>query len=83
MESTTSVRKYYSEIDVARGFVLFLTVFAHTLTGHTFWFNWVSSFIMQAFFFLSGMTFYPDNFDGFGHFLKVKIKKLVIQYFAI
>ena len=83
MESTTAVRKYYSEIDVARGFVLFLTVFAHTLTGHTFWFNWVSSFIMQAFFFLSGMTFNPDKFDGFGHFLKVKIKKRVIPYFAI
>ena len=34
MESTTAVRKYYSEIDVARGFVLFLTVFAPVSYTH-------------------------------------------------
>lgn len=83
MNSVTTSKKYYSEIDVARGFVLFLTVFAHALPSHQLWFDWISSFVMQTFFFLSGMTFKPDRFESAGQFLKVKFRKRIIPYFAI
>ncbi len=71
-----------SEIDAARGFALFLTVFGHVLMRNELWFNWIFSFHMPAFFFLSGMTFRPEKAGGFGTFVKSRFKKRLVPYFA-
>lgn len=73
----------YDEIDVARGFALFLVVFTHVLLTHGNTFNWIISFHMQAFFFLSGMTLKPERYQGFPQFLAHKFKKRIIPYFLI
>lgn len=72
-----------TEIDVAKGFTLFLVVFGHVLESHGTWFNWIFTFHMPAFFFLSGMTFRPEKYRGYGHFLKEKWKKRIVPYFVI
>ena len=53
-----------TEIDVAKGFTLFLVVFGHLLPLNTTLFRWIFSFHMPAFFFLSGMTFRPEKYNG-------------------
>lgn len=73
----------YDEIDVARGFALFLVVFTHVLLTHGNLFNWIISFHMQAFFFLSGMTLKPDRYKGYPDFLAHKFKKRIVPYIVI
>ncbi|MDO4294736.1 MAG: acyltransferase family protein [bacterium] len=72
-----------TEIDVAKGFALFLVVFGHVLESHGLWFNWIFTFHMPAFFFLSGMTFRPEKYLNYRHFLKDKWKKRILPYFMI
>lgn len=83
MDTPTVRKKHYEEIDVAKGFALFLTVFGHVLTARQVWFNWIFSFHMPAFFFLSGMTFRPDKYPSAAAFFKDKFKKRIIPYFVI
>lgn len=70
------------EIDIARGFALFLTVFGHVVLRDSLWFNWIFTFHMPAFFFLSGMTFHPETSENFGGFVKNRFRKRLIPYFA-
>ena len=81
MQTTSRPRR--TEIDVAKGFTLFLVVFGHVLESHGTLFNWIFTFHMPAFFFLSGMTFRPEKYQGYGHFLKEKWKKRILPYFII
>lgn len=64
-----------TEIDVAKGFALFLVVFAHVLDRDSIWAYWIFMFHMPVFFFLSGMTFRPEKYKGLPEFLKDKWKK--------
>ena len=50
-----------SDIDIAKGFALFLVVLGHVVTMHHTIFRWIYAFHMPAFFFLSGMTFRPEK----------------------
>lgn len=81
MHTAPTARK--TEIDVAKGFTLFLVVFGHVLESHGTLFNWIFTFHMPAFFFLSGMTFRPEKYRNYGHFLKDKWKKRIVPYFII
>ena len=54
-----------TEIDVAKGFALFLVVFAHVLDRDSIWAYWIFMFHMPVFFFLSGMTFRPEKYVDF------------------
>ncbi len=72
-----------SYIDVARGIALILVVWGHLLSGATFTFQWIFSFHMPIFFFLSGMCFHPEKFDTLQTFLKKKIKSRILPYFFI
>lgn len=77
----SNVRK--TELDVARGFAVFLVVFGHVVTMHQTIFRWIFSFHMPAFFFLSGMTFRPEKYPDYASFLKEKFRKRIIPYFII
>lgn len=81
MASTCSVRK--TEIDVAKGFALFLVIFGHIVTMHHTLFRWIFSFHMPVFFFLSGMTFRPEKYPDYMAFIKEKGRRFLIPYFAI
>lgn len=81
MDSTRRVRR--TEIDVAKGFALFLVIFGHIVTMHHTLFRWIFSFHMPAFFFLSGMTFRPEKYPDYMTYIKEKGRKLLIPYFAI
>lgn len=72
-----------TEIDVAKGFALFLVVFGHVLNWDHKVTLWIFMFHMPAFFFLSGMTFRPGKYPSFGLLLKDKGKKRILPYFLI
>lgn len=72
-----------TEIDVAKGFALFLVVFAHVLDRDSIWAYWIFMFHMPVFFFLSGMTFRPEKYKGLPEFLKDKWKKRVVPYLIV
>lgn len=72
-----------TEIDVAKGFAIFLVIFGHVVTMHQTLFRWIFSFHMPAFFFLSGMTFRPDRYPDFRAFLADKFRKRIVPYFMI
>ncbi len=75
-------RERITEIDVARGLALFLTVLGHVLLSSGVWFGWIFSFHMPAFFFLSGMTFRPEKAGSFGAFVRGRLRKRIVPYFA-
>lgn len=82
-ETTTKLPARTPYIDVARGIALILVVWGHILSGSTFTFQWIFSFHMPIFFFLSGMCFHPEKFDTLGDFLKKKVKTRILPYFII
>lgn len=81
MEASGRARR--TEIDVAKGFALFLVIFGHIVTMHHTLFRWIFAFHMPAFFFLSGMTFRPEKYPSYRTYIKDKGKRLLIPYFAI
>ncbi len=72
-----------AEIDVAKGFTLFLVTAGHVLVKESIWRRWIFMFHMPAFFFLSGMTFHPEKYGGLRPFIKEKWKKRILPYFII
>lgn len=81
MEVKTVGRK--TELDAAKGIALFLVVFGHVLHVDSRLSYWIYMFHMQAFFFLSGMTFNPWKYDRIRDFIRDKWKKRMIPYLVI
>lgn len=81
MEAPRKIRR--TEIDVAKGFALFLVIFGHIVTMHHTLFRWIFAFHMPAFFFLSGMTFRPEKYPDYMAYIKDKSRRLLVPYFAI
>ena len=71
------------EIDAAKGLALLSVVLGHVILLHSFPSNWIFTFHMPAFFFLSGMTFRPEKYSDFLPFLKEKAKKRLLPYLGI
>lgn len=72
-----------SDIDIAKGFALFLVVLGHVVTMHHTIFRWIYAFHMPAFFFLSGMTFRPEKYRTCLDYVKRRGKSLILPYFGI
>ena len=72
-----------SDIDIAKGFALFLVVLGHVVTMHHTIFRWIYAFHMPAFFFLSGMTFRPEKYPSCLDYIKKRGQTLILPYFAI
>lgn len=81
MAENSSTRR--PELDVAKGFALFLVVYAHILHSTSRLSCWIFMFHMPAFFFLSGMTYRPEKYKSTGHFLTDKWRKRIVPYFLI
>lgn len=81
MSQSAAARK--PELDVAKGLALLSVVLGHVIPLHGTFSNWIFSFHMPLFFFLTGMTFRPEKYAGFGMFLKDKWKKRIVPYFVI
>ena len=79
-------KKYFTEIDVLKGFAIFLVVLGHSIIEYpvnlhdiapcNWLFNFVSSVHMPLFFFLSGFVFKYRG--GYGSYLGKKAKRVLI-----
>lgn len=76
------MKKRNEVIDVARGILLILVILGHLVKVNSIIFNWIFTFHMPMFFFLSGMCFNIDKYKNFYVFLKEKVKKRLIPYFS-
>ncbi len=75
--------KRLRELDTAKGLAMFLVVFGHTLNFKSPVFNWIFSFHMPLFFFLTGMTFRPEKYETFGQAVRDKFRARLVPYFFI
>ncbi len=80
-KASNTDRKTY--IDTARGIGIILLVLGHIVTGNTYLFNWIYSFHMPLFFFLSGMVANEKRLNNFPDYVKRKTKSRIIPYFVI
>lgn len=74
-------RKEY--IDAARGVGIVLLVLGHIVTGNSYLFNWIFSFHMPLFFFLSGMCVKQSDRANVGLYIKKKLGTRMLPYFVI
>ena len=65
-------------IDIAKGIGIFLMVMGHT-TSNRIVLQWIYSFHMPLFFFLSGI--FHSQGESYIYFFKKKVKTLLIPYF--
>lgn len=72
-----------SYIDTARGFGVILLILGHIVTGNSPLFNWIFSFHMPLFFFLSGMCVKEGSLGEPGQYIKKRAIKRLRPYFAI
>jgi len=79
----TNDKQRNTYIDTARGIGIILLVFGHIITANTYLFNWVYSFHMPLFFFLSGMVASEKNLNNYPTYFKKKFKARIIPYFVI
>lgn len=76
--------KRESRIDVAKGIGCLLVLLGHSLYINKHLKNWIFSFHMPLFFFISGYLFNYDKYkDDYKTFLKKRVKSLIIPYFLL
>lgn len=67
-------------VDVARGYGILAVIASHVLAGHPLS-QWLFTFHVPLFFFLSGFLFRDGK--PFAAFLKGKVRRLLVPYFAL
>ncbi len=89
------MKKYYKEMDVARGIGIFLVVLGHAFpdsqfNGREFYayiYKFIYSFHMPFFFVISGFFAYKiysiKNLKDYGNFIYGKFKRLMVPYFSV
>ncbi len=75
-------QKRYDFIDIAKGLGMILVIWGHIIL-HGPLNNFIYSFHMPLFFFISGMLFAPQKYANVKEFVKRKIKTLLIPYFLL
>lgn len=73
-------KKRVAWVDTAKGWGILAIMVSHVMTGHPVS-RWLYTFHVPLFFFLSGFLFRADK--PWKDFLKGKLRKLVIPYFAL
>lgn len=69
-------------VDITKGIAIFLVVLGHTYRGNIVQ-NWLYSFHMPLFFFISGWLYKEKNFEqGFFAFALKKSRRLLVPYFV-
>ena len=72
-------KKKYIYIDVAKGIGMFFVIWGHIIL-HGPIYNFIYSFHMPLFFFLSGLLFTASKYKTIREFVKRRIKTLIIPY---
>ena len=67
-------------VDTAKGWGMLAIIVSHVMTGHPVS-RWLYTFHVPLFFFLSGFLFRADR--PWGDFLKGKLKRMLLPYFAL
>lgn len=67
-------------LDILRGFAILLVIFGHIQRIGGDVTNYIWSFHLPLFFFISGMLFTPEKYKNFAGFLKAKFVGLVLPY---
>ena len=76
--------KRNKEIDIARGIGTLLVTLGHSMYINKYFKEWIYSFHMPLFFFISGYLFNYDKYkDNYKLFLKKKIKSFIIPYILL
>lgn len=75
------ISKRIEWIDVAKGICIVLMVVGHTRLPSIIS-NWIWSFHMPFFFFISGMTFKVGNYKSLNFFLYRKLRTLLVPFFV-
>lgn len=83
ISTPSSFSPRYKYIDIARGIGLVLLVLGHIVTGNTKLFNWIYSFHMPLFFYLSGLCVKEERLTSFPPYLIQKLKQRIFPYFII
>ena len=78
-----AVRQRIDWIDTAKGLCMILVIVGHTLPYGNLMRNFIFSFHMPAFFFLSGMTFRPEKYKTCLDYIKKRGRTLILPYFAV
>lgn len=77
--SLTETKNRIAWLDMAKGYGMLAVIIAHICTGPLH--EWIYTFHMPLFFFLSGYVF--SNKENFDIFLKKKAKALLVPYFSL
>lgn len=89
------MKKYYKDMDIARGIGIFLVVLGHAFPDaqfnnnpfYSYIFKFIYSFHMPFFFVISGFFAYKiysiESISDYGKFIYSKFKRLMIPYFAV
>lgn len=73
-----TTRKDY--LDILRGIGIFYVVWGHIIHNGSV-FQYIYSFHMPLFFFISGVLFIPSKYKSTSDYIKKKVKSLLIPYF--
>ena len=68
-------------IDIAKGMGIIYVVLSHVYSIPAALSNYIYSFHMPLFFFLSGYLFFENKYKSVAEFLKKRVQTLVIPYF--
>jgi fucose 4-O-acetylase-like acetyltransferase len=89
------MKKYYKDMDIARGIGIFLVVLGHSFPDSQFnnsdfyeyIYKLIYSFHMPFFFIISGFFAYKiyeiENLKNYGSYICKKLKRLMVPYFAV
>ncbi|MEY8763485.1 MULTISPECIES: acyltransferase family protein [Clostridium] len=89
------IKKYYKDMDIARGIGIFLVVLGHSFPDsqfnnsnfYAYIYKLIYSFHMPFFFIISGFFAYKiyeiENLKGYGSYVYKKIKRLMVPYFTV
>lgn len=67
-------------LDILRGFAILLVIFGHIQRFGGAVTDYIWSFHLPLFFFISGMLFVPDKYESFKDFLKSKLVSIILPY---
>ncbi|WP_191566673.1 acyltransferase family protein [Metabacillus idriensis] len=73
--------KRISYIDSLKGIGIFLVIYAHSGVLPTYAVNYIYSFHMPLFFFISGFLFSRKKYANFNSFFKRKVNTILVPYF--
>ncbi len=72
-----------AEIDIAKGFAIFVVIMYHTFNRDETVFRWIMMFSLPVFFFLTGMTFRPEKYSNLSGFMRERGYRRILTYLLV